>query len=59
MSKRKSITNQDLSAYEIARLENIKRNEAELKRLGLHVNKLTRRAEGAQNLKEQFHLATQ
>jgi hypothetical protein len=38
----------NLSAYEIARLENIARNTAELRRLGLHVNRLTRPAQGAQ-----------
>ena len=31
----------DLSPYEKLRLENIRRNEEELRRLGLHVNKLT------------------
>ena len=43
--KRKADQTSDLSAYELARLENIKRNEAELRRLGLHVNKLTRPAQ--------------
>ena len=37
-----------LSAYEKARLANIKRNEAELKRLGLHLNRLTAPATGRQ-----------
>ena len=34
--------------YEKARLANIKRNEAELKRLGLHLNRLTAPATGRQ-----------
>jgi hypothetical protein len=48
--KRKATSSKanDLSDYEVARLENIARNTAELKRLGLHVNKLTRLAQGAQ-----------
>ena len=46
--KATTTTTSTLSAYEIARLDNIARNTAELKRLGLHVNKLTRPADGAQ-----------
>lgn len=38
----------ELSAYELARLANIKRNEDELRRLGLHLNRLTYPATGRQ-----------
>ena len=51
MSKRKSApaaSTAGLSEYELLRLENIKRNEAELRRLGLHLASLTRPAQGKQ-----------
>ena len=46
--KRKAAVDDDLSPYERARLANIQRNEMELKRLGLHLNRLTVPATGRQ-----------
>ena len=46
--KAPSADSDGLSAYEKARLANIKRNEAELRRLGLHLHRLTTPATGRQ-----------
>ena len=43
-----SAASAELSLYERLRLENIARNEAELRRLGLHLARLTRPAQGKQ-----------